>query len=290
MSEKTTVDGEQVSVIRTEPMSPAPTTDLALHGQTEQGIALFEERARNSKRMFRAALQITAPGQWMVYGEGDKRSVYATAGAAERILRQGFGMRWGEKTVALHSDDVAMVATAEADLLNSDGSVYERFMGTRRATFDKDAPGGVKGYLKDEQSVIKGALANMKHRAVTSLLGITFMTPDDFREAGLDLDKLQRRVTFQDHGEGPVSSAPRIEFGKNKGKLLTDLNDKSLDWYINAAQENLADSSKAKYHAKEQYRLQGYMAEKARRSNTAETPPPSDSGEMPNWDDSEHAE
>jgi hypothetical protein len=285
MTERRHIDGEgEVEVIHTEPMTPPGSTDLVAQGQTARGIALFEERVAGAKRMLRAALKLVAPGQIMVYGEGDKQSVYFTAGAADRILRHGFGMRWGPKKVTVDKTEEAIVAVASADLLNPDGSVYENFLGTRRAEYDSGRAGGVRGYLKDEQAIIKGALANMRHRAVHEVMGVNFLTPADCKEMGLDLSKLERRVEYNTTDDsGAQSGAPRIEFGKNKGTPLTDLSDKQLDWYIGAARENIANPSKEKWRAKEEARLQGYLAEQARRA----VPPPEAADDLPLWDERE---
>jgi hypothetical protein len=233
--------------------------------------------------MLKAALQITQPSQWMVYGDGDKRSIYATAGAADRILRQGFAMSWGEKTVEVTRDDKAVVVTCSADLRRPDGSVYERFIGTRRGEIRSD--GDIKGYLKDEQALIKGAIANLKHRAVTALLGLTFLTPDDLREHGFDLDKVKRRVSYQDHTKQTRAEpgAMVVPFGKNKGKTPAELSDRQLDWYIEQAEQSVSDPEKSKWRDNNQAWLDALRAEQdQRKRDTTDA-----AGEMPQWEDSQ---
>jgi len=288
------VDGEDVEVIRTQKMSVVPEKrDLLATGQTNQGVALFEERAKNSKRLLAAALKLTTPSQWMVYGNGENRAPYATGGAADRILRHGFGMKWGKKEIEISSDDEALVVKCIAKLLNPDGSVYEQFIGTRRGERRDD--GGIKGYLKHEQDLIKGAIQNMKHVAVTDILGLRFMSPKDFKEVGLDLDRLDRKVEFQDHTNHVDTSELTVPFGKNKGKRPSELNDKQLDWYIEAAEKGVNDPAKAKWKDKNQLWLDALLADKARRANSdqPQSEPvkeePATNGdtadEMPKWDD-----
>jgi hypothetical protein len=264
------VDGESVKVIRTEPMSLQ--TVAGITDQTEQGLALFEERVRVAKKQLSVALRLTQPGQWMTYGDGDKQSVYATAGVSDRILRMGFGMRWGEKTVKVERDTDGVTATATAALLMHTGEVYEVFSGSRRMVFNADKKGGVEGYIKDEPNLIKSALANMAHVAVTQILGLRFLSPADFKELGLDLSKLTRHVDFQDHGDTDPGAAPCVTFGKNKGTPITELGDKSLDWYIEAARTNVTDPAKAKWKAKEEKWLGQLTQEKARRGGVTQTP------------------
>lgn len=261
-------DGESVKVIRTEPMTIERTV-ADITDQTQRGLQLFEERVAVAKKQLAIALRLTQPGQFVVMDGGDgKETVYATAGAADRILRMGFGMRWGEKTVRVDRTAEDMTAIATANLLKHDGTIYEKFEGRRRAVFDAEAPGGVKGFLKNEHDLIKGALANLAHQAVTQILGLRFLTPADFAELGLDLKKLPRRADFHDRG-GDDDSVPRVAFGKNKGKAITDLSDNSLKWYIEAAQTTIADPAKAKYKAKEERWLGHLEAERDRRAGKA---------------------
>ena len=277
-TENQTVDGESVKIIRTEPMSIERTV-ADITDQTEHGLALFEERVRVAKKQLGIALKLTQPGQWMTYGEGNKQSVYATAGAADRILRMGFGMRWSDKRVTIEKDSDGVTATARASLLKHDGSAYEEFEGKRRMVYDAESAGGVKGYIKDEANLIKSALANLAHVAVTQILGLRFLSPSDFAELGMDLGKLTRHVEFQEHDKDE-SGGLTVPFGKNKGKSITELADKSLDWYIEAAQKAVADPAKAKWRGKEERWLTALLAERDSRLGKA-SPSLND---MPAWD------
>jgi hypothetical protein len=281
MSEKKTevIDGEAVEVIRTEAMAPPQSmmVDLATLGQTDKGVALFEERVRGAHRMMKAALKLTKPSQWTVFGEGENRTPYATAGAADRILRMGFGMKFGKKTVNVTDNENKMVAVCTADLLNSDGSVYETFHGSREAEYN-DA-GDLKGYVKTEQDMIKGAICNMKHTAVTDLLGLRFLSPEDFKDLGLDLDKLKRRAEFQTHSQNAADLT--VPFGRYKGKRPSELDQSALDWHYEAAKKSVADPAKAKWKAKNQLWLDALELEKSRRGGSTETPPPAEAPPPP---------
>lgn len=59
--------------------------------------------------------------------------------------------------------------------------------------------------------------------------------------------------------------SPVVPFGKNKGMKLSELNDKQLVWYFNAATENIADPAKEKFRAKEQVWLNAISEEMAKR-------------------------
>lgn len=292
------VDGESVEVIRTESLAVVPERmDLIALGQTDQHIKLFEQRAKNSKRMLAAALKITTPNQWKVFGNDDKKTLYATAGAADRVLRMGFGMKWGRKTITISSDDEALKVNCTAELLNPDGSVYEEFTGTRRGERNDD--GSIKGYLKHEQDLIKGSIQNLKHTAVTDILGIRGMSPEDFKEVGLDLDKLDQ-VEFQDHASNVKIDELTVPFGRNKGKHPRELSDKSLGWYVEHAQKAVKDPAKAKWKVKNQQWLDAALSEQARRANSDKAPETApepekepkteDPDELPQWEDNAGAE
>jgi len=269
------VDGEQVQIVRTRPMQLQTVADIS--DQTEAGLALFEERVRVARKQLALALRLTQPGQWVVMaGDGGKESVYATAGAADRILRMGFGMRWAEKSVTIEKRGDETIAVATAALLKPDGSIYEIFEGRRK----------LGGYVKSESDLVKSALANMAHQAVTQILGLRFLTPADLRELGLDLDKLPRRVEFQDHGEDHLGS-PLVPFGKNKGKRIDELDDAALNWYVGAAKKNIADPEKAKWKVKEERWLAQLESEKARRAQPAPEKAPPPGPDMPMWNDRE---
>jgi len=59
--------------------------------------------------------------------------------------------------------------------------------------------------------------------------------------------------------------SPVVPFGKNKGMKLSELNEKQLVWYFNAATENVADPAKEKYRAKEQVWLNAISEEMGKR-------------------------
>lgn len=59
--------------------------------------------------------------------------------------------------------------------------------------------------------------------------------------------------------------SPVVPFGKNKGMKLSELNEKQLVWYFNAATENVADQAKEKFRAKEQVWLNAISEEMAKR-------------------------
>lgn len=263
-----------VKVVRTEPMALArQAVDVA--DMSQRGLDLFRERVRVARESLSLALKLTQPGQWIVMvsppGKDGKEkvSVYASAGAADRILRSGYGMRWGEKVVTIASDGLS--ATCRAPLLQASGEVYETFEGAR----------AMGGYVKNERDLVKAACANMMHRAVTEILGLRMLSPADFKELGLDLSTLERRVEYQDHTGNREAGGVVMSFGKQKGVPLSQVTDADLAWYAEALAKNVADPEKARWKADNQAKLAAIVTEQDARKAKADAPLISPEDETP---------
>jgi len=256
-----TIENDEPKVIQTEPMGALVRMDV--QDQSDRSLKLFEERVRSAKLQLSIALRLVQPGQFVVMsGENGSESVYATGGASDRILRMGFGMRWGEKTVTIARDEKGTEwATCRAPLLKQDGEVYEVFEGRRK----------MGGFVKTQSDLIKGSVENLKHQAVTDLLGLRFLTSADLKDLGLDISKLPRRVEFQDHGADETGVAT-VPWGKSKGKPVTELDDKDIAYYAGKAREAIADPSKAKFADREKRWLLSVEAEMKRRTAPAASP------------------
>lgn len=269
------IEGEGEVKVRRETARPVETVPMdqqlqvgSPSDQTAAGLKLFEESVRVAREKLKLALSLTEPGQLLVMGGKDgKESVYFTGGAADRILRMGFGMCWGEKEVrVINEPDGSKTAVASATLYLSTGNEYERFEGRRTMHL---VDGEFRGYVKNENDLIKAALQNMKHVAVTDLLGMRELTPADLSRLGIDVSKLPKRAEFESHASSEPDGDMLMPFGKQKGLRLKEINDADLDWYIKAAEKSVADPEKAKWKAKEEKRLAAYIAEKERRAKNA---------------------
>lgn len=280
---KEIIEGESVAVQRRSEPKPIQTVPMDHQiasnptDQTERGLKLFEEAVRVAREKLRLALTLTEPGQLIVMaGDAGKETVYFTSGAADRILRMGFGMRWGDKTVeVIDQPDGSKLAIARAALIRSNGEEHERFEGRRKMRIDPETK-KIKGYIRSEEDLIKSALANMKHIAVTDVLGMRELTPSDLIKLGIDVSKLPKRADFETHSGGS-SAGPdgemTVAFGKQKGMKISELPDRDLAWYIEASKKSIADPEKAKWKDKEQKRLDSMLAEQEKRKAPA-TPPP----------------
>lgn len=266
------IEGEGEVEVRHEQAKPIETVPLdqqiqigSPSDQTAAGLKLFEESVRVAREKLKLALTLCEPGQLLVMvGKDGKESVYFTGGSADRILRMGFSMRWGEKEVhVLTEADGSKTAVATATLFLSTGEEYERFEGRRTMHL---VDGEFRGHVKNENNLIKASLQNMKHIAVVDILGMRELTTADLARLGIDVHALPRRVEFEDHTGHDQGGDMLMPFGKQKGLKLKEINDRDLEWYIAAAQKSVADPEKAKWKAKEEKRLAAYLAEKERRA------------------------
>lgn len=255
--------------------------------QTERSLELFEERVRVARKQIAVAMKLTTPSQWVVMDGGNGReTVYATAGAADRILRMGFGMKWGKWSFEIKRSEKETVCHATADLMQQDGTLYEAYTGRR----------AMGGFVRNERDLMKGAVQNAKHTAVTDIMGLRFLSKADFKELGLDLDQLERRVEFQDHGDGGKQGSQFIApFGRGKGKPITELDDGDLEWLAKAVKKSVEDPAKAKWRTKNEALYQACRDEWSRRHKPAqddkpaevpsEEPSAEETSPQENWDE-----
>lgn len=250
--------------IETKTMTVQPhAVVISPDNQTEVGLALLEERVRVARQQLSIVLRLVAPSQIIVMDGGDGRETcYFTGGAADKILRFGFGMRFSEWKYEIHRTDKETTCTAKANLLQQDGSVYEPVVGMRALT----------GFVRNERDLIKGAIENGKHQIVTTILGLRFLSKADYKDLGLDLDKLDRRAEFQTHDKDPDTIT--VPFGKNRGEPITEVSDRSLQWLAEAVKKSVDDPAKSKWKTKNQALLDALRAEYKRRHKTEEPAKP----------------
>jgi hypothetical protein len=128
----------------------------------------------------------------------------------------------------------------------------------------------------DPTDVRKAAYANLHGRAVRALSGLNGVPLETLRQAGVDISKVVH-VNYQpgekssaSTGAAAVGSAEAIVgFGNSKGKAVSELETKDLEWYLKAYTENVADAAKAKFQKANQRVLDALLAEKERRAQSA---------------------
>jgi len=242
--------------------SPSSAEVLDIRDASARGLALMEEKVRHFKKMAALALSLTSPSQWVVFeGKGpngeQRESVYPTGGASERILRHAFGFGFRVESMTVEDTGDGRLATCEMSLVVND-RVFETFKGYRY----------IGGYIKNEASLRSGAEENAKSKAVRSLLGLRFLSKADYKEIGLDLDKLERRASFESHDKDPGTMV--APFGKQKGQPIPDLTDDNLEWLAETIEKSVGDPGRAKFKARNQALLDVLHGEYKRRHAQAE--------------------
>lgn len=127
----------------------------------------------------------------------------------------------------------------------------------------------------DPTDVRKSAYANLHGRAVRALGGLNGVPLETLRQAGVDIAKVMHvnyapgEKSSTSTGAAAVGSAEAIiGFGNSKGKAVSELETKDLDWYIKAYTENVADAGKERFKKANQRVLDALNAEKERRAQS----------------------
>ena len=258
---------DKAKPIETTPLvvSPSPPQTIDIRDASVAGLALMEERVRVQMKMIKLVISLTSPSQWVVFASADGKSetVYPTGGAADTILRRGFGLGYTRKIVVDDTGD-GKLATCTLGLKGGDGEVFEEFIGYRY----------LKGFVKNEADLRSGSEENAKSKAVRDLLGLRFRTPAELKEMGLDVSKMERRVEFQDHSDaGAPPGTFIVPFGKGiKGKPISDISDKDLDYLAGALKKSMADPEKKRWAKRNEQQLEACRDEYKRRHPPAEKP------------------
>lgn len=123
------------------------------------------------------------------------------------------------------------------------------------------------------QLVVKAAWTNFRARAITELLGIQGLTPEELGKvlgSAFDASKIGE-VSYKTGGKGGKQGAAQAapeKFGPDadRGKPWADVSDGGLQYYKKAAEKNLADPAN-KYHNIEKARLEAVNLELQRRTD-----------------------
>jgi hypothetical protein len=269
------------------------TALLDLYGDDrEKALARIDALVAALERLRVASIRATEPSDWLVHVGRDKdgnviREVaYLQDSGAERA-----GKIWGIEVSgpAIEREDFPdgtfsyhMIAEAYSKVTG------ERVDYTEGSRWSGD-PFFVKKLIGDEKinpvTVRKAAWANMHGRAVRALGGLNAMPVERLRQGGLDLEKIQR-IDYAKGARGGESTGagvgassgagfgPQLNFGRSKGKRLSEVGEKDLAWYIGAVTDSVADPAKANYKDRNESLLAALETEKARRAAPQEEQAP----------------
>ncbi|MDD5304785.1 MAG: hypothetical protein PHS14_16945 [Elusimicrobia bacterium] len=228
-----------------------------------------------------ASIKATYPSDWIIHtsttrdGQILTQKGYLQDSGAERA-----GKVWGIEVgnPAIEREDFPLDSTYSYHMIAEAWSKVtgERLDYAEGSRWSGDPFFARQGDKVDPTDVRKAAYANLHGRAVRALSGLNGVPLDTLRQAGIDVAKVVH-VNYQpgekssaSTGAATVGSAEAIiGFGNSKGKAVSELETKDLDWYIKAYGENVADAAKAKFKVANQRVLDALNAEKEKRAQSA---------------------
>lgn len=149
------------------------------------------------------------------------------------------------------------------------GATVQEYMGTRSSTdewFSMAKGQEIPPSEIDRGEVKKAALTNCLGNGVRGILGMSKLTWDDLKAAGIEVDKIGK-VEFRKGNADPLAAPNLPNYGDHKGKPLDDpsVPIDALKRYLAGAEKSIADPSKEKYRAKEERLRDALKAEIAKR-------------------------
>lgn len=268
--EKTQV--EPASAVKAEPVAII-TREASLVGSDLFDPLILNEQAQKELELagayresaIKIALRQTGLAQWVNFrgdGEGAKDSFYPTGAAADAIFNF-FGLHLSTPGPAdmlaqhtLYTDDAGRKWWIAESKLWRGGRFVCHCEGKRL----------IGGFAKNELDARQDSTENLKSRAARSILGIKGKSLEDMRALGLDLSKC-RVAEFQDRKSGASENPDEavINWGNAKGKKVSELEDKDLEYYVGRYEKDVADPSKAKF--KPERMLKALKTEQERRAS-----------------------
>lgn len=247
------IDPSDTAIVRTgavEIVEPDQATDDVL--------AMLEKRNRIMERILTYAISATHPSQWTYMGE----KPWPGGPAAEAMARR-CGVSWDEPTATRSPlpDDggppgYQWTYRARFFLPGGNDSVWaEGHCNSRDQFLGTGADGSVRELHEvDEGHIRQAAMTNMKVNGICSLLGVRSLSKERldgiFGSHGgtAAIGKVEYKAGAKGGGRGQGSADVEIKFGKGKGKMLSELSDDDVKYYVGMWQRDLTDPEKAKFH------------------------------------------
>ena len=277
---------EDSTVVTDEPLVPmrghgSSMLDRWVQTDPKAAIERVETMVTVLEKLRIASIRSTYPSDWIIHSTMSRDGVilkqvgYLQDSGAERA-----GKVWGIEVgnPAIEREDFPdrtfsyhMIAEAWSKVT---GERLDYAEGSRWSG-DKFFERQVKGEddRVDPTDVRKSAYANLHGRAVRALSGLNGVPLETLRQAGVDIAKVMHvnyapgEKSSASTGAATVGSAEAIVgFGNSKGKAVSELESKDLDWYIKAYTENVVDAAKARFQKANQRVLDALTAEKERRA------------------------
>jgi len=301
-----------MSTTNVEPEQPDVTIDEPSTVPVVLGEALLERWLREGKdaaiqrvdtlvevleRLRKASIRATYASDWIIHTSRDTDgNVISQRGYLQDIGADRAGPVWGIEISAPVIEREDHPDKTFSYHLIADG--WSKVTGQRRENLEGSRWSGDPFFSRskgadekvDPTDVRKSAYSNLHGGAVRRLGGLGGVPIDALRECGIDLEKVvhvgyvkgakggeSAGATLGASGGGPAFG-PQLNFGRSKGKRVSELTDKDLAWYTKAVGDSVADPAKAAYKDRNESLLGALEAEPQRRAAAAPTSPP---GETP---------
>ena len=306
MSNEDTTATETAALATVEPAELAPATMSILPAQkmTLQQIAVarpqamdafVEAMASAARNLRKAAFALVDPEDFVLSRdrEGNETAMLAGPGAqkiapllgiAITNLRGPGGQPVSEPVY--ENGTAVIIGDIESRVL---GTVLESVRAERDESEQFTGRAGNRGDLKSAANTL------LLSKGVRVMLGMARIPLAVLKENGIDVARCRKGHGYRKGPDVPVAArverqaepaaapvdappddtaglpeeraeVPVVPFGKNKGTPIDRLSDRSLAWYIEAAEQNINDPAKARWRDKETLWLTQLTREMARRN------------------------
>jgi hypothetical protein len=271
-----------------ETLVPSKTVGMPLlerwvQSDPEAALKRVETMVSVLERLRLAAIRATYPSDWLIHvSRTAAGEIISQKGYLQDIGAERAGKIWGIEVSqpAIEREDFPdstfsyhMVAEAWSKITGERLDYVEGSRWSGDGFFRKSVGADEK---TDPTDVRKSAYANLHGRAVRALTGLNGVPLDMLRQAGLDISKVVH-IDYEKGAKGGDSAGASVgdaeivvAFGNAKGKRPAELEDRDLDWYTKAYEENVADPKKERFRKANDRVLQALRAEKHRRAQAVD--------------------
>jgi len=239
-----------------------PENEVALGIDYDRLIVLAdnaEKRIEAIKKIKVLTLRITNENDWKDMGG----KPYLEGSGAEKVACF-FGVNWRIDEPTLETDEDGHFTYTYSGKFGLGGKEIE-CIGTRssRSSFySKKGGADVPPGEIDRSNVKKAAYTNCIANGVKRVLGIRNMTWDEIRQSGITPEK-SGSIEYKKEMVCP-------NYGKEKGKPLSEASDDSLRYYLDGAKKTLSDPEKERIHSHNKKLIQAIEQELEGRMRDAD--------------------
>jgi len=285
-----------MSTTNVEPENPDVTGPEQLPVTARSGEALLDRWMREGdtamekvdtlvsmlEKLRKASIRATYPSDWIIHTSTDHDGqVISQRGYLQDIGAERAGKVWGcELTAPAIEREDFPDGTYSYHLI---AEAYSKITGERVEYVEGSRWSGDPFFSRskgpdekiDPTDVRKSAYANLHGRAVRSLAGLGGVPLEVLRDCGINIEKVVH-VSYAKGAKGGDSvgarvgsdgggSGPVLNFGRSKGKRISELTDKDLAWYTTAVSDSIADPAKLAYKDRNESLLAALKQESDRR-------------------------